>query len=428
MDIKQYLNSTYAISVRNYAIEMFDLYTNNHNILLKKNKEVGGKTFRTTKIPLNFYQLIVSFIVDFVLGQPVTVSHPDEDFQELVKDFHKVNNIQTHNRKLLEHMCVFGQAFEHFFIDENGKPRLRLIDGMAAIPYYDDYMDLEMFIEDFKIKEADGSEKHYARLFTDRETVEYVGEKENFFSEERTENLFGLPIAGYKNKEFHRTVISDIEIIRPVIEEIERLLSDFGDILKYHSDPILVAFGQKLPDMGAGVGKILNFEKGADVKYLTWDQNVQAIDWYYQQLKNLLFELTLTPKILINPSTVSNLSGVALRIMYTPALIKANAKELALKEGMLKRYQLLARYYKALTGKEVNLSELQISFARSVPANESELLNNVLMLYNSGLISKETALQLAPYIENPQEELKKLEEENTDIYEQQFQQEAGGIE
>lgn len=421
MDIKQYLNSTYAASIRNYSIEMFDLYTNNHNILLKKDKEVGGKTFRTTKIPLNFYRLIVQFIIDFVLSQPVSVSHPDEGFQELISDFHKVNNIQSHNRKLLEYMCVFGQAFEHFFIDENGKPRLRLIDGMAAIPYYDDYMELEMLIEDFKIAEPDGTEKHYARLFTAQETTEFVGEKENFYSQETSENLFGLPIADYKNIEFHRSLISDLEIIKPIVEEIERLLSDFGDILKYHSDPILVAFGQKLPDMAAKPGKILNFEKGADVKYLTWDQNVNAIDWYFQQLKNLLFELTMTPKILLNPSTVSNLSGVALRIMYSPALIKANSKELMLKEGMQKRYGLLARYYQAKTGQEVDLSDLQISFARSVPANESELLNNVLQLYSVGLISKETALQLAPYIENPDEELQKVEEENTDVYAQQWE-------
>jgi SPP1 family phage portal protein len=203
---------------------------------------------------------------------------------------------------------------------------------------------------------------------------------------------------------------------------LERVLSDFGDTIKYHADPILVAFGQKLPDLPSRTGKILNFEKGADVKYLTWNQNVDAIEYYVKQLKELIFELTMTPKILINPATVSNLSGVALRIMYSPASIKANAKELALMAGMRKRYELLAKYFELKTGREIDVNELEINFARTVPTNESELINNVLMMYSAGLISKETALQLAPYVEDPKAELEKMNEEE-DVYAKQWEEE-----
>lgn len=294
---------------------------------------------------------------------------------------------------------------------------------MAAIPYYDEFMNLEMFIEEFKIQKLDGTEQRISRVFTEETTTEFVGEKDTWLAKEENENLFGLPIIAYVNAEFHRQIISDIEQIQPLVEELERVFSDFGDTIRYHADPLLVAFGQKLPDMPARTGKILNFEKGADVKYLTWDQNVGAIEYYVKQLKELIFELTMTPKILINPATVSNLSGVALRIMYSPASIKANAKELALMAGMWKRYELLAKYFELKTGREVDMNELEINFARTVPTNESELINNVLMMYSAGLLSRETALQLAPYVEDPQKELEKMNEENEDVYAKQWEEE-----
>jgi SPP1 family phage portal protein len=294
---------------------------------------------------------------------------------------------------------------------------------MAAIPYYDEFMNLEMFIEEFKVQKLDGTEQRICRVFTKDTTTEFTGEKDTWLAKEENENLFGLPVIGYVNAEFHRQIVSDIEQIQPLVEELEKVLSDFGDTIKYHADPILVAFGQKLPDLPARAGKILNFEKGADVKYLTWDQNVGAIEYYVKQLKELIFELTMTPKVLINPATVSNLSGVALRIMYSPASIKANAKELTLTSGMMKRYELLAKYFELKTGRKVDLSELDINFARTVPTNESELINSVLMMYSAGLISKETALQLAPYVEDPKAELEKMNEENEDVYVKQWEQE-----
>jgi len=427
-ELDEILGSPYALTTRTKAMQMFDLYTNNHAILEKPNKTVAGKTFRTAKLPLNMYQLIVQFVVDYLLSQPISVSHSDEQFQELINEFHKLNGIRRHNRKLLEAMCVFGHAFEHFFVDEEGKPRLRLIDNMAAIPYYDEFMSLEMFIEEFKVQRLDGTEQRICRVYTKDATIEFIGEKDAWLTKEETENLFGFPVVGYINAEFHRQIVSDIEQIQPLVEELEKVLSDFGDTIRYHADPLLVAFGQKLPDVPARTGKILNFEKGADVKYLTWDQNVNAIEYYVKQLKELIFELTLTPKILINPATVSNLSGVALRIMYSPASIKANAKELALTSGMQRRYELLAKYYELKTGQKVDLSKLEINFARTVPTNESELINNVLMLFSAGLLSKKTALQLAPYVEDPNSELEKMREENEDVYAKQWEEELNEAE
>lgn len=416
-EAKQLADSLYAIAERNTAIKWFDLYTNNHAILQKPNKVVGDKVFRTAKLPVNFYELVVKFIVNFVLAQPVTVHHSDEDFQQFIRKFHQQNNINLHNAKLLEHMCVFGKAFEHIYFDKDGNLRIRLIDGLAAIPFWDDYMELEMFVEDYRVKDELLGETRYLRVFTEEATYEFIENHRGVLSEEVTENLFGMPIIAYKNNEFHRLLKSDFEIIQPLVEEYERVLSAAGDIIHYHADPILVAFGQKLPDIG-GTGKILNFEKGADVKYLTWDQNIEALNWYVSQLKNLIYELSMTPKFVFEQQAVSNLSGVALKLLYSAALVKANEKQQALQE-MKKRYKYLAKIYEVQTAKRIE-DDVDIDFAVTIPTNEVELINSMLSLYSAGLVSKETVLQKVPYIEDVQKELQKLAKEEAAIEEEEL--------
>lgn len=419
------LDSAYATSQKYYAIQMYDLYTNSHKINFKKDKEIDNRVFQTTKVLLNFYKVTVKFIIDFVLQRPVKVSHPDEDFQEFILNFEKNNRIISYNRKLLENLCVFGQTYEHFYLDENGEPKLRNIMGMAAIPFFDDYMELEAFIEDYKVLDENNKEKRIVRLFTNDGIEEY---RNNLIPETSEENIFSqIPIVGYV-QEFHGKVISDLEDIQSLIEEYEEKLSDIGDTIEYHSDPTLVAFGQRIPNLDAKKGKILNFEKGADVRYLTWDQDVEAVKWYLKELKDLIFEISMTPKVILSPTSISNVSGVALSIMYSTALIKANEKQLVLKHGFTERYKLLAELYKIKTGKDINLDDLDITFNISIPANESELVNNLLMLYNSGVISQETVMSNVPYITDVAQETERIKEETYDVYEEQIQEEFKNLE
>lgn len=423
MDANEYLkmiDSAYATSQKFYAIRMYDLYTNSHKINFKKDKEIDNRIFQTTKVLLNFYKVTVKFIVDFVLQRPVKVSHPDEDFQNFILTFEKNNRIVSYNRKLLENLCVFGQTYEHFFLDENAEPRLRNIMGMAAIPFFDDYMELEAFMEDYKILDENSREKRIVRIFTDEEIAEY---RDNLLLNISEKNIFSqIPIVGYF-QDFHGKVISDLEDIQTLVEEYEEKLSDIGDTIEYHADPTLVAFGQRIPNLDAKKGKILNFEKGADVRYLTWDQDIEAVKWYLSELKDLIFEISMTPKIILSPSSISNISGVALAIMYSTALIKANEKQLILRHGFSERYKLLAELFKIKTGKDVDMDELEITFNISVPTNESELVNNLLMLYNSGLISQETAMSNVPFITDVAQEIEKIHEETYDVYEEQTQEE-----
>jgi len=343
-EIMNLLNTSYTIQQQSKAMQMYDLYYGKHKIQSKPDKVVGDEAFRTSKVMLNYYKLAVKFFVYLILSQPVKVSHPDEGFMEFLKQFHKFNQIDKHNAEILEASAVFGNAFEHIFFDDEGNLRVRLIDGMASIPFWNDYMDLEYFAEQYSEMDYNGMQHKIARIFTEDETAEYI----DGIQTSMTPNLYGLPIVHYINDIFHRQVRTDLEDLQSIVEEMETLLSDVADTNKYHGDPLLLVFGQRLNNL-QGKGKILNFEKGADAKYLTWDQNINASDWLYNKLKESFFDIAMLPRIFFDPKAMTSVSGVALKMFYMVSLVKAQEKSMNFKDGLLRRYSVLAKIYELTT-------------------------------------------------------------------------------
>jgi hypothetical protein len=64
---------------------------------------------------------------------------------------------------------------------------------------------------------------------------------------------------------------------------------------------------------------------------------------------------------------------------------------------------------KVSTGKDLDLLNLKVEFTRNVPNNLTEIVDTVAKL--EGKVDKETLLSLIPFIDNPKEVLKKLEQD-----------------
>lgn len=410
-DVYNLLNTTYALEQKSKSMQMYDLYYGKHKIQSKPDKIVGDERFHTSKVTLNYYKMAVKFFVYLLLSQSVKVTCEDAGFMDFITQFHKFNQIDKHNAEVLEATSVFGNAFEHIFYDQQGNLRVRLIDGMAAIPFWDDYMDLQYFAEQYSEMDYSGMKHTISRIFTDEQTTEFL----DGTATSMIENLYGLPIVFYVNDIFHRQIKTDLEDLQSIVEEMETLLSDVADTNKYHGDPLLLVFGQRLNNL-QGKGKILNFEKGADAKYLTWDQNINASDWLYNKLKESFFDIAMLPRIFYDTSSLTSVSGVALRMFYLASLIKAQEKAMNFKDGLLRRYKLLARIYELTTNRTIDTDSIKIEVNVNLPLNEAETINNLLMLLTGGLITKETALKKTPYVDNPEEEFKKIMDEVPDVY------------
>lgn len=436
-DINSILNSSYMIMHSNRTIHFYDLYRGLHRILDKSNKTVGTDKFETTKLVLNYNDPVIAFIVDFCLRNPAQVQHEDEQFNDWLQNWIKENSIHSLDRKTLENMCVYGEAFEEGYIKKGSEePKIRNILNTASYPYYGDDSQLDFFIESFKQYDWNNVEIQYSTMFERDKITPYrallkEGEPSKLLAvkDEILQLRFGYPIFDYINRSIEGEPVSDLEVLESIINEIEEKLSNVGDVLDYNSSPTLISIGQrveptvKAKNTGNNSGRVLNMAQGSDVRYLTWDQNVSAVDWYINTLKSMIYELSLTPKIFFDSANVSNLSGVALTILYSVAIIKSTPKIENFKQGLMKRYGWLKQVYEFKTGRKVD-GMPTITITPSIPMNESELISNLTVSVDAKLISRELAMTKHPYVTNVQEEQERIQgEEQSDPYGKQFDKE-----
>ena len=220
-DINSILNSSYMIMHSNRTIHFYDLYRGLHRILDKSNKTVGTDKFETTKLVLNYNDPVIAFIVDFCLRTPAQVQHKDEQFNEWLQKWIKENSIHSLDRKTLENMCVYGEAFEEGYIKKGSEePKIRNILNTASYPYYGDDAELDFFIESFKQYDWNNVEIQYSTMFERDKITPYrallkEGEPSKLLAikDEILQLRFGYPIFDYINRSIEGEPVSDLEVL-----------------------------------------------------------------------------------------------------------------------------------------------------------------------------------------------------------------------
>jgi len=105
---------------------------------------------------------------------------------------------------------------------------------------------------------------------------------------------------------------------------------------------------------------------------------------------------------------------VALKFMYALLDMKADKTERKFKKALREFLWFIAEYFKYAEKKEYDYRAIQITFNKSIILNEAEKIQSATI--SKGLISDETIVANHPWVENPQEELRRLEEQKQDLY------------
>jgi SPP1 family phage portal protein len=103
-----------------------------------------------------------------------------------------------------------------------------------------------------------------------------------------------------------------------------------------------------------------------------------------------------------------NASGVAIKYKTMPMENVVAIKERKFKKGLQRRIELIYVIL-ALKGSAFDWRSIDIIFTRNLPTNETEIANVVNTLSN--VVSTETLLAQIPFVENVDDEMKRLEEE-----------------
>ena len=424
MNLNEYINvvhngnqTWFLEEVKNYGnqkrildtIHIKKYLSGEHKIGSKVIENYNGKPYEKRTIILQYGKLIVNLESSHLLKNPLTLVGKDEIVTEMTKVYKngKYNNVDF---TILNNLIKYGNAYEYVYIDDNGRVTSKVINTENGHPIYNDENNMISFVEYYETLES----KWYV-VYSDEEVVKYSDVGGNGLREvSRNKNITGLPIHYHNTDELNYSFgKSDLHDFINIIDSMEDLLSKFSDSFYKFHNPIPVVIGQQLKGDGINqnvVGGGLVLDDNSDFKLVSNQLNHEAFNTIYSTLKQELINIASIPSVSLNIADVSNLSETSMKILYQLADIKASINEKYLRDGLEERFDKILMVL-SKKGKEFNEEErdsLDVVFHYARPINEKDVIENLVLLSEINAISKETVMDIAPFITNSKTELERI--------------------
>lgn len=437
-----------------------------HDVKLKEKrpdkqiKDADGNTTSTVpvaRLPIPVQKRIV-LIASAFLGCPDMQSNPEnqkeKDLQSILQKIWDANKIDykfttVKKKTMSERHCaeiwyntdVDQSYWENFPIATDQQLSVRIIAnslGDSLYPVFDEYGNMIAFGRGYKVLTVldDKSmpvEVDHFDVYTAQET--YMSKKVNgtwlfgglvtptqngaipgiiYDSDVSTiPNMIGkIPVIYYSQP---YTEWSDVQ---ELIDRLEKKISNHADTNDYFDSPIVVATGTVTGFANKGEqGKLLEAENGADVKYLTWNQAPESTKMELENLQKFIYSFTQTPDISFeNMKGLGVFSGIAIKMLFMDAHLKASDKEEVFGEGVQRRINYLKKAISVLdpSFKSAISLEIKPKFNYFLPQNITEAVDTLVTAIEANIISQESAVRQNPLVSDPDAELEKLKEEQAE--------------
>ncbi|MTI62265.1 MAG: phage portal protein [Firmicutes bacterium] len=418
-----------------------DYYRNENDIkdrvikYWKDEEEVIDETAANNKLSHNWQGLLVDQKANYLVGKPITFSatksseegEQPTDSEQFVEYINEILGDQFPDDvwEVAKNSANKGVEWLHPYINSSNQFDYAVIDAMEFIPIWETRKQKYLMAGiRYYILNVNGEDRIRAEYWT-RETVthylendsgvlEQDGEEEPHFEYNGEPQSWGeVPFIPFKNNE---EMTGDLWRYKELIDSYDRNVSDLDNNLDEIQEAIIVLknyAGQSLSELRDNLRyyKALKVEVDGDAKILTIDIPVEAKKEMLDRLEENLYTFgqgvnTKTDKFGNNPT------GVALKFMYALLDLKADKTERKFKRAIREFLWFIAEYLRYAEKKEFNYKAVQITFNKSMLINESEKIDSVQK--SKGIISDETAVSNHPWVDDPAEELQRLEQQGED--------------
>lgn len=385
-------------------------YVGDHDIL---HSERTDKTGGDNRIVNNMARYITDTATGYFLGQPVVYSSENEEYLQTIQDIFDYNDEQDHNTELGKQCSIKGDCFEMVYLDEDGRIRLGLVFPENLILFYETESEFTSPLA--AIRMVRGMDKNgnillrvefwtwtrviYLQSFNGG-VLEVTGWKEHYWND--------VPFCEYVN---NRERIGDFEGVLSEIDAYNQVQSNTANYFQYNDDAILKVTrlgdvdSKDIAQMKRERAVIL--EDGGDVGWILKTVDDTALENYKNRLREDIHLGANVPNM-TDEAFGGNLSGVAVSYKLWGLEQICAIKERKFKRALQRRIELITHVLNLL-GHNYDYRDLDMQFRRNKPQNileQSQIIGNL-----SSMLPKETLLQLLPFVDNPKEELEKLEEE-----------------
>lgn len=400
----------------------------------QKKTEKGQETVTVARLPVSLQKLIVQRAAAFLCGNPIQlISQPVDDAQKaflnVIQKLWDDNKLSYKSMNLAELMMSETECAELWYSvpaepeywEETGvkgastKLRVRILAkslGDDLYPIYDATGDMIAFGRGYSIKVGDKDVEHFDLYLPDKTALGV--KSDNGWAVTTEDNPSGkIPVI------YYRQPLPEWSDVQPLIERLETQVSNTADTNDYFGSPIIFVEGEVLgfADKGES-GKVLKSKGGAKASYLTWDRSPESVKMENEALLKFIYNLTDTPNISLDEmKSLGTFSGIALKMLFLGAHLKAARKEGIFGESIQRRINFL----KAAAAKMIPSFEKSLrlvitpKFEYFLPKNDQEIIEMITTAVGPGtpVMSQQTAVRNNPMVEDADVELELLQEQGS---------------
>lgn len=418
-------------------LQMLDDYYQGLNYNIMRNRRRRERHLADNRAAHDFASYIADFINGYCFGHAIQVQSDKEMTQSKLNELHSLNDVDSHNRSLGLDLSIFGRAYEYIIRNQEDEVRFYKSDPRNTFVIYDTSVEKNslMAIRYWKVATEDSVELtevesniYYVDVITDQATYFYEANSvTNLELSERKPpeaHSFGkVTITEFSNNEKRR---GDFEKVIPLIDLYDEAQSDTANYMSDLNDAMLLIKGNvDLNEEVATLQKEANVfhlappeyttvddkvtEGNVDAQYIYKQYDVSGVESYKTRIAKDIHTLTNTPDM-TDENFGGQQSGEAMKYKLFGLEQRTAIKEGLFRKGLVRRYKLVGEIMGV--NREIdkdNLKDLVFTFTRNLPKSITEEMQ--MYMSAGGEISQQTLMSLVSFIDNPQDEVKRIQSE-----------------
>jgi len=408
-------------------LEYLEAYYLNRNVdVLTANRRLDSNQNKADhRATHNFAKYVSQFIVGYLTGNPISITHEDDRTQNAITELNDKNDGDAINSDLALNLSIYGRAYEIVYRNEDNKDRFLSLDPKNTFVIYNSKVDRKVIagVRYQSYQDKNGERVDTAEVYTDKQHNSYELRDGNYVSVKERQHFYKEPqIIEYLNDKFKQ---GDYENVISLIDLYDSAQSDTANYMTDLNDAMLVLVGNMNIDGDDALkfrqANMMHLEPSvngnggegkADAKFIYKQYDVAGAEANKTRLANDIHKFTNTPDM-NDEKFGGTQSGESMKYKLFGLEQKRATKERYFKKGLMKRYRLLLRNQQLENTYSHDVDDIKITFVPNLPKALKESVELFNMLGEG--VSQETRLSVLDIVDNPKEEIKRMEKEEEEV-------------
>ena len=370
------------------------------------------------KVNNDFFSEIVDIKTGYFAGSPFSYLY-DRNREERIYEsamkrmsrFFVANNLADVDSETTKNAAVCGYAARLLYIGLDGEERVASLPPYECIILSLESISKPEFALRVQVVDTDKGSRRKIEFYDAAGVRVFYELKKNYFEEaeeEAADHVFGVcPLFGVPNNE---ELLSDVERVEALIDAYDRTVSDVNSEIESFRLAYMLFKGGIIDEETLTAAQrtgAFNVPDGGEIEYLVKQMNDVIVENHLNRLEQNIYRFSKTPD-LSDQAFAGNASGVALKYKLFPLESKCKTFERKFNSAALHMFEGLCNSWR-VRGETFDYLDFYVEFKRNFPL---DLLNEAqIQQMLKGIVSEQTRLSQASFIDDPLFEMEQIEQE-----------------